>query len=145
MYLFTNNWMRAEPLALVLVAIISTAAQPVQAAAQDAGTAATQRTGALAREQASARTGSGSPDADARASRGWPAYKVGYDSIQDSSLTQINRSNVKDPPSPYLQAYSLAEIARLQDRDGYPGINPPWGTLNAINLKTGEFACASRR
>jgi quinoprotein glucose dehydrogenase len=26
------------------------------------------------------------------------------------------------------------------DPDGYPAVVPPWGTLNAINLNTGEFA-----
>src|SRR5207248_2676560 len=25
------------------------------------------------------------------------------------------------------------------DPDGYPGVLPPWGTLNAINLNTGEY------
>jgi quinoprotein glucose dehydrogenase len=28
---------------------------------------------------------------------------------------------------------------RLVDQDGYPGIKPPWGTLNAIDLKTGDY------
>ncbi|MBC7759695.1 MAG: PQQ-binding-like beta-propeller repeat protein, partial [Phormidesmis sp. FL-bin-119] len=28
---------------------------------------------------------------------------------------------------------------KLVDQDGYPGIKPPWGTLNAIDLNTGEF------
>jgi quinoprotein glucose dehydrogenase len=29
---------------------------------------------------------------------------------------------------------------KLLDPDGYPAIAPPWGTLNAINLNTGEYA-----
>lgn len=29
---------------------------------------------------------------------------------------------------------------RFVDPDGYPAIAPPWGTLNAINLNTGEYA-----
>lgn len=28
---------------------------------------------------------------------------------------------------------------RWQDPDGYPAIKPPWGTLNAIDLNTGEY------
>ena len=28
---------------------------------------------------------------------------------------------------------------RFLDQNGYPAIKPPWGTLNAINLNTGEF------
>src|SRR3712207_7479903 len=26
------------------------------------------------------------------------------------------------------------------DLDGYPAVAPPWGTLNALNLSTGEYA-----
>jgi quinoprotein glucose dehydrogenase len=29
---------------------------------------------------------------------------------------------------------------KFLDPDGYPAVAPPWGTLNAINLNTGEFA-----
>jgi quinoprotein glucose dehydrogenase len=29
---------------------------------------------------------------------------------------------------------------KFLDPDGYPAIAPPWGTLNAINLNTGEYA-----
>ncbi|HJZ96769.1 MAG TPA: PQQ-binding-like beta-propeller repeat protein, partial [Candidatus Solibacter sp.] len=29
---------------------------------------------------------------------------------------------------------------KFTDPDGYPAIAPPWGTLNAINLNTGEYA-----
>ena len=28
---------------------------------------------------------------------------------------------------------------KFLDPDGYPGITPPWGTLSAINLDTGEY------
>jgi len=28
---------------------------------------------------------------------------------------------------------------RFLDSEGYPAIKPPWGTLNAINLNTGEY------
>ena len=29
---------------------------------------------------------------------------------------------------------------KFLDPDGYPAVEPPWGTLNAINLNTGEYA-----
>lgn len=29
---------------------------------------------------------------------------------------------------------------KFLDKDGYPAIQPPWGTLNAINLNTGNYA-----
>lgn len=31
-------------------------------------------------------------------------------------------------------------FSKLLDPEGYPGIQPPWGTLNAIDLDTGEYA-----
>ncbi len=36
--------------------------------------------------------------------------------------------------------YSNTGYNQFQDEEGYPGIKPPWGTLNAINLNTGEIA-----
>ena len=43
--------------------------------------------------------------------------------------------------SPQLPAmkYHLMGYNRFLDPDGYPAIAPPWGTLNAINLNTGEY------
>lgn len=35
--------------------------------------------------------------------------------------------------------YAMTGYNRFQDRNGYPGIKPPWGTLNAINLNTGKL------
>ena len=40
-----------------------------------------------------------------------------------------------DPPIPY----SFTGYNKLKDQEGYPGIKPPWGTLNAIDLNTGEY------
>lgn len=36
--------------------------------------------------------------------------------------------------------YHLTGYRRFLDPDGYPAVEPPWGTLNAINLNTGEYA-----
>ena len=36
-------------------------------------------------------------------------------------------------------AYGHTGYNRFLDQDGYPAIKPPWGTLNAINLNTGEI------
>ena len=36
--------------------------------------------------------------------------------------------------------YSHTGYIQVRDHEGYPGIKPPWGILNAINLNTGEFA-----
>ena len=36
--------------------------------------------------------------------------------------------------------YYFNGYTRFQDQEGYPAISPPWGTLNAINLNTGEIS-----
>lgn len=35
--------------------------------------------------------------------------------------------------------YTFTGYGKFTDPDGYPAIEPPWGTLNAIDLNTGEF------
>ncbi len=35
--------------------------------------------------------------------------------------------------------YKISGYTKFLDKDGYPGVGPPWGTLNAINLNTGEY------
>ena len=35
--------------------------------------------------------------------------------------------------------YTMTGYNRFLDNDGYPGIKPPWGTLNAVNLNTGKL------
>lgn len=44
----------------------------------------------------------------------------------------------KDDSWPY--PYYFNGFTRFQDNEGYPAITPPWGTLNAINLNTGEIS-----
>lgn len=36
-------------------------------------------------------------------------------------------------------AYLIKVWRKFSDQDGYPGIKPPWGTLNAIDLNTGKY------
>ncbi len=38
------------------------------------------------------------------------------------------------------QAYRFSGYHKWLDPDGYPAVATPWGTLNAINLNTGEYA-----
>jgi quinoprotein glucose dehydrogenase len=35
--------------------------------------------------------------------------------------------------------YSFTGYNRWLDTNGYPALKPPWGTLNAIDLNTGEY------
>ncbi|MGA8030369.1 MAG: PQQ-binding-like beta-propeller repeat protein [Bryobacteraceae bacterium] len=43
-------------------------------------------------------------------------------------------------PSPIDLKYRFDGYNKFLDPDGYPAVQPPWGTLNAINLNTGELA-----
>src|SRR4029450_2003930 len=43
-------------------------------------------------------------------------------------------------PYPFGLKFRLDGYVRFTDPDGYPAVEPPWGTLNAINLDTGEIA-----
>jgi quinoprotein glucose dehydrogenase len=42
------------------------------------------------------------------------------------------------PPPPEMK-YRFTGYKKFLDPQGYPAIAPPWGTLNAINLNTGEY------
>jgi quinoprotein glucose dehydrogenase len=42
-------------------------------------------------------------------------------------------------PTPAAMKYHFTGYKKFLDPDGYPAIAPPWGTLNAIDLNTGEF------
>jgi quinoprotein glucose dehydrogenase len=43
------------------------------------------------------------------------------------------------PDFPYRPLYVKRIWHVLTDKDGYPAIKPPWGTLNAIDIKTGNY------
>jgi quinoprotein glucose dehydrogenase len=42
-------------------------------------------------------------------------------------------------PDPLGLKYHFTGYKKFLDPDGYPAVAPPWGTLNAINLNTGEY------
>ena len=47
-----------------------------------------------------------------------------------------------DPRKPHpteLPAYVFTGYRRFVDRDDYPAVAPPWGTLSAINMSTGQY------
>ena len=35
--------------------------------------------------------------------------------------------------------YRISGYTKFLDKNGYPAVRPPWGTLNAINLNTGAY------
>jgi len=45
---------------------------------------------------------------------------------------------ISEPPPPDMR-YRFTGYHKFLDPEGYPAIAPPWGTLNAINLNTGEY------
>ena len=45
-----------------------------------------------------------------------------------------------DAPSGINHKYGFTGIYKFFAPDGYPAVEPPWGTLNAINLNTGAYA-----
>jgi len=64
-----------------------------------------------------------------------------------SQSTQPSTANrePKSPPSDNADAadqqptYAFGGFRRWLDDEGYPAIKPPWGTLNAVDLNTGEI------
>jgi len=43
------------------------------------------------------------------------------------------------PDSPAFLKYRFTGYKKFLDPDGYPAVSPPWGTLAAIDLNTGEY------
>jgi quinoprotein glucose dehydrogenase len=50
----------------------------------------------------------------------------------------LGLSPVPKIPEQPGQPYKLSEDQKFLDRNGYPGITPPWGTLTAIDMNTGK-------
>ena len=61
--------------------------------------------------------------------------------LQDLLLRNIDREvSIKSSAvSPGLK-YGTESFRKLLDPEGYPANTPPWGTLSAINLDTGDYA-----
>ncbi|HTD92682.1 MAG TPA: PQQ-binding-like beta-propeller repeat protein [Chitinophagaceae bacterium] len=45
----------------------------------------------------------------------------------------------KENDFPYIPAYTNKTWKKFTDQDGYNAVKPPWGTLNAIDLNTGDY------
>lgn len=73
----------------------------------------------------------------------------GFPTLSDGALTELvrfvttgegNASSQPDISSSTALKYRFTGYKKFLDPDGYPAIAPPWGTLSAINLNTGEYA-----
>ena len=71
----------------------------------------------------------------------------GFPSLNEDQLSALveflTGGNSKElpstaPPAPGMR-YRFTGYHRFLDPEGYPAIAPPWGTLNAIDLNTGEY------
>jgi len=60
-------------------------------------------------------------------------------SIADFLANRQDKELANTGPLPPTEKYHLTGYNRFLDPDGYPAVVPPWGTLNAINLNTGEY------
>jgi glucose dehydrogenase len=56
-----------------------------------------------------------------------------------SARQNDNKEVVTAAPEPSGIKYHFTGYKKFLDPDGYPAVAPPWGTLNAINLNTGEY------
>ncbi len=71
----------------------------------------------------------------------------GFPTLSDAEVAAIveylaggNNPRWSTPRTAPRQKYRFTGYKKFLDPDGYPAVAPPWGTLNAINLNTGEFA-----
>jgi quinoprotein glucose dehydrogenase len=62
------------------------------------------------------------------------AYLFGEEKDDPAAKKELEGGKEMLTPQFYMQGYS-----RLLTEDGYPGIQPPWGTLTAINMNTGKI------
>ena len=56
--------------------------------------------------------------------------------VQSSTTNSTGAASLESEPQ---DAYNFTGYKKFLDQDGYPAIAPPWGTLNAIDLKTGKY------
>jgi quinoprotein glucose dehydrogenase len=63
---------------------------------------------------------------------------VGEKQEMPQARTAIAESSF-DRPDSALMKYRFTGYRKFYDPDGYPAVAPPWGTLNAIDLNTGEY------
>src|SRR2546425_1862733 len=54
-------------------------------------------------------------------------------------LSGESKELASSAPPPASMPYRFTGYHKFLDPEGYPGVAPPWGTLNAINLNTGDY------
>ncbi len=60
--------------------------------------------------------------------------------VMSGGAKENNRKEVANSaPAPLAMKYHFTGYNKFLDPEGYPAVAPPWGTLNAINLNTGDY------
>ncbi|HEY6467282.1 MAG TPA: PQQ-binding-like beta-propeller repeat protein [Candidatus Acidoferrales bacterium] len=88
------------------------------------------------------RAGRGRGRGGATAARGGqvPAAPPSADAVEFAQSGPAHASApASDPNDAQNLPYRFTGYKKFYDPDGYPAVAPPWGTLNAINLNTGEY------
>ncbi|PSR57025.1 pyrrolo-quinoline quinone [Adhaeribacter arboris] len=62
---------------------------------------------------------------------------VGF--LFDDEKIEAKEPGLAKEPGKSKTTYSISGYSKFIDKNGYPAVRPPWGTLNAINLNTGEY------
>lgn len=75
--------------------------------------------------------------------RQMPSFKyIGRQDL-DAIISYVRNEPIKSIPTASRYQpdvpYTMTGYNRFVDADGTPAVKPPWGTLNAINLNTGEY------
>ena len=65
--------------------------------------------------------------------------RSGVKAVLDYVLKGQENEVAAEGPSPMDMKYRSTGYWKFLDPDGYPAVQPPWGTLNAIDLNTGKY------
>jgi quinoprotein glucose dehydrogenase len=66
------------------------------------------------------------------------AFLFGTERVE-AGITKLKEPGLDNKKGSPQVPYRISGYTKFLDKNGYPAVKPPWGTLNAINLNTGEY------
>ena len=69
-----------------------------------------------------------------------PSLGYVFVNINEAGAVGLMKPQPAGSPEAYIRASRWGSYARFWDENQYPCQQPPWGTLNAVDLKTGDIA-----